>query len=50
MPAFQFNYLLVTLSIRRKINRMCAEALDRGSVLPRLASNSKFGYLEMNKA
>lgn len=30
MLAFQFNYLLVTLFIRRKINRMCGEALDGG--------------------
>lgn len=37
MPAFPFNYLLVTLFIRRNINRMCAEALGQGSVFLRLA-------------
>lgn len=50
MLAFQFNYLLVTLFIRRKINRLCGEALDWGSVVARLASNSKFDDLKINRA
>jgi hypothetical protein len=49
MLAFQFNYLLVTLFISRKINRMCGSASDWASAFPRLASHSELSYLEINK-
>lgn len=40
MLTFQFNYLLVTLFIRGKINRMCGWALGGGLYFQDGSSNS----------